>query len=101
MFCNIIKHSGFCEKNSTRHVRLEINTIPTDMKKLLFSGGIFLDLNKKTIDAVDQSILPNTSYKMAEVEALFIVLSTYRTAFLSTQIHISQRKQNIVGVPQF
>ena len=52
----------FRDKHSTHHVILDIlNTIQSNMDKLIFTCGILMDL-KKAFDTVDHSVLLNKLY---------------------------------------
>ena len=52
----------FRDKHSTQHVILDIlNTMQSNMDKLLFTCGILMDL-KKTFDTVDHSVSLNKLY---------------------------------------
>ena len=102
---NILSPSqyGFRKTLSTQHAILDIvSTIQTNMDKLLFSCGVFIDL-KKAFDTVDHKILLHKQEHYGFRGVVSKWFSSYlqgRTQTTQIDSYISARNYITCGVPQ-
>ena len=93
----------FRDKHSTQHGILDIlNTIQSNMDKLLFTCGILIDL-KKGFDTVDHSVLLNKLYHYGIRGIISDWFSSYlsgRTQAIEVNSCISRKQMVLYGVSQ-
>ena len=93
----------FRDKHSTQHVILDIlNTIQSNMDKLLFTCGILMYL-KRAFDTVDHSVLLNKLYHYGIREIINDWFSSYlsgRTQAIVVNSCISRKQMVPYGVSQ-